>query len=346
MDHGRAPPQGACEASRVSSPDPLLLAVEATARREGFALDPVQTVVARRVGRSVTRALVGESTRGVYLYGPAGRGKSWIADAVYTAAPSDSVGRVHVHGFFDDLHRRIFAHRGEPDATTRAIDDVIDGRRVLFFDELHVHDPGDARLLTRLLERLVERGTTLVATSNYAPDELLPDPVWHHLFVPGIALLVAHLDVCPLEGPTDYRALPPRRRRGFRAGAWSTAPAPIERRPPQVLAVRDRSFPVTSADAGTLVATFAQLCDSPVTAVEYRQWASTYPRWTLTDVPPLDLVGPAAQQRFVTLIDVLADADVQVGVHSSVDLDAFLGRTRGRPDAFRMASRLRLLRRD
>ena len=124
-----------------------------------------------------------------------------------------------------------------------------------------------------------------------------------------------------------------RRRRG--------APTPTQR-----LSVRDREFTVTFADDRSLTATFVQLCDSPLAPAEYRHWSRIYPHWTITDVPPLDEVGPSAQQRFVSLIDVLVDADISLDVHSSVDLDVFLSRTAGRPDAFRMASRLRLLQRD
>ncbi|BAJ73260.1 predicted ATPase [Microbacterium testaceum StLB037] len=326
-------------------PDPLFAAVEARARREGFGLDPDQQAALERMTWAASRALTGDAVRGVYLFGPAGRGKSWLADALFAALPGGSATRVHFHGFFDDLHRRIQTHRREPDATTRALDDICGGRRLVFFDELHVHDPGDARLLTRLIERLVKRGCTLVATSNYAPRELLPDPVWHHLFVPGIALLEAHLDVFRLDGVVDYRTRAQAHTSGFRAGVWSTVVPTAVRPAPRELSVRDRLFNVTFADESSLIATFAQLCDSPVAPAEYRHWSRVYRHWTITDVPPLDEVGPSAQQRFVNLIDVLVDADVHLDVHSSVDLEVFLERAATRPDAFRMASRLRLLRR-
>ena len=52
---------------------------------------------------------------------------------------------------------------------------------------------------------------------------------------------------------------------------------------------------------------------------------------------------PEAQQRFINLVDVLVDKDVPVRFSAQVDLDDFLADASQRPDAFRMASRLRLL---
>lgn len=42
---------------------------------------------------------------------------------------------MHVHRFFDTLHRGIQAHRDDRDAIAQAVDDVTQGSRLLFFDE-------------------------------------------------------------------------------------------------------------------------------------------------------------------------------------------------------------------
>ena len=57
----------------------------------------------------------------------------------------------------------------------------------------------------------------------------------------------------------------------------------------------------------------------------------------------LNAADPEAQQRFINLIDVLVDANAPVDFFATVDLDDFLEDASQRPDAFRMASRLRLL---
>lgn len=328
--------------------DKLVRAVEAAATIDGFALDPAQQAALDRLaalGSELTGGVLRRVTpRSVYMYGEAGRGKSWLADAFYTELPTRQKTRVHFHGFFDELHRSIHGHRSERDSIERAIDDVTGSSRLLFFDELHVHDSGDARLLTRLLEHVFARKMTVLATSNYAPDDLLPNPIWHHIFAPGIALIKANMDVLPLHGPTDYRTINDDHTRGFAAGTWSTAAPPRTPSASQTVTVHGRSFPVTSTDDGELTATFDQLCRTPTSTVEYLQWARDFSRWAVTDIPRFAAAGSEAQQRFINLVDVLVDANIPVDFFAAVDLDSFLNDASARHDAFRMASRLRLLR--
>ena len=327
--------------------DKLVRAVETAASADGFSLDPAQRSALDRLsvlGGDLTGGTLRRGApRSVYVYGEAGRGKSWLADAFYSALPIRQKTRVHFHGFFDELHRSIQSHRSERDAVEHAIDDVTGNSRLLFFDELHVHDSGDARLLTRLLDHVFARKLTVLATSNYAPDDLLPNPIWHHIFEPGIALIKANMDVVPLSGPTDYRTTNDDHTHGFAAGTWSTAAPPVASLARHSVTVHGRSFPVTSTDNGELTATFDQLCRAPTSTVEYLQWARDFARWTVTDIPRFNAADPEAQQRFINLIDVLVDANAPVDFFATVDLDDFLEDASQRPDAFRMASRLRLL---
>ncbi|MGM7670321.1 cell division protein ZapE [Microbacterium sp. A93] len=308
----------------------------------GFTLDSGQRDLRDRLNDIAQDA---GTPRSLYIHGPAGRGKTWIANTTFEALPTSRKARVHFHGFLAALHRCIHHHRSDEDALGRAIDDIAGDSHVLFFDEFHVHDSGDARLLTRLLDRLFRRGVTVIATSNYAPDDLLPSPIWHHLFEPGIRLIKANMDVFHLDGPTDYRTLPQDHSRGFASGTWTTAsparhPAPAEA---TTITVRDRQFSVLASRPDALWATFAQLCEAPIATIEYLEWARVYPRWVVTEVPTFAAIGAPAQQRFINMIDVLADADVPVTFVSPHTRDAFLAGTSARPDAFRMVSRLQLL---
>lgn len=334
---------------RVRSKDRLVVGVENAAARNGFDLDVDQRALLERMatlGADLDRSsLRRSSTRSLYVHGDAGRGKSWLADAFYAELPLAQKTRVHFHGFFDELHRSIHDHRIERDAVERAIDDITQNSRLLFFDELHVHDSGDARLLTRLLDHVFQRGLTVLATSNYAPDDLLPNPIWHHIFEPGIALIKTHMDVWNLDGPVDYRSVNEEHGHGFAAGTWTMAPARSTAPENQqtLTVVKGRAFTVTSVDDGELVATFDQLCSAATSTVEYLDWARSFSRWVITDIPSFGAVDAEAQQRFINVIDVLVDADIPVRFSSTVDLSGFLADASKRPDAFRMASRLQLL---
>ncbi|WP_249357757.1 cell division protein ZapE [Nocardia cyriacigeorgica] len=160
--------------------------------------------------------------RGIYLHGRPGRGKTMVMDRFFASVDPKHKRRFHFHAFFTALHAETHAH-GSID---KAIDTLLGKARLVCFDEFHVHDIGDAMLITRMLDALFARRLTLVVTSNYAPAELLPNPLFHDLFVPTIERIVAELDVVSLDGPLDYRTIAHGNATGFRAGRYIVGPSP------------------------------------------------------------------------------------------------------------------------
>ncbi|WP_345714025.1 cell division protein ZapE, partial [Kineococcus glutinatus] len=187
---------------------------EAAAR--GFRLEAAQQRAADRLAVLAADLATGRPARGAYLVGPVGRGKSFLLGVLAQEVPG--ARRVHLHSCLRELNAAVHAHRGSRTAVADALADLLAGCRLLCFDEVAVHDPGDAALLTRLLRELGARGAALAATSNSPVADLLPDPQFHHLFLPGIALLGELVEEVAVAGPVDHRGAPVGRRSGFAAG--------------------------------------------------------------------------------------------------------------------------------
>jgi cell division protein ZapE len=166
-----------------------------------------------------------DASVGMYVHGPAGRGKTWLMSELFALAPvpDSAKRRVHFHAFFRTLQQRFGMRVSGREAIEATIAELLDGARLFFFDELHVHDPGGAALLNRLLDELAARGVPSLITSNYAPEGLLPNPVYHHVFEPGIRIIRERFAVRTLDAGTDYRRGESGRATRFATGRWLVA---------------------------------------------------------------------------------------------------------------------------
>ncbi|MCZ1073140.1 MULTISPECIES: cell division protein ZapE [Rhodococcus] len=282
------------------------------------------------------------SPSGVYLWGPVGRGKTWLMDRFLETVPVPA-RRHHFHGFFTALH----AHAHRLGSIDDAVDAAVGDARVLCFDEFHVHDIGDGMLVARAVRTLLGRGVALVATSNYPPSGLLPNPLFHHLFEPTIVLLERRMEVVEVGGPIDRRrTAAPAPDGGFGSGEFLSPgvldlPEPGERR---TLRPSGRALPALAVRGGVVWFDFADLCCAPTAPADYLAVLRDHREWIVTGVPPLREVDPDALRRFGNVVDVLCDAGARLTVCATVARADFATSVPAEPDVDRLLSRLALLR--
>ncbi|HDH0308322.1 TPA: cell division protein ZapE [Klebsiella pneumoniae] len=271
------------------------------------------------------------SPQGVYVWGRTGRGKSFILDHFFASLLLAARRRVHFHHFFRELHQRLNAP-GAPDLQT-VMRQMTSGCRLLCFDEFHLHDPGDAMLIKALLEHLFQHGIVLLATSNYPPEMLLPNPLYHDRFLPSIALIRAHLTVVALNGEEDYRERHLSQDNAFCCGRMWVNPNAQQRQlydlpslpgEPVSLTVGYRTLLAAAASPALLHFTFTQLCQAATAVMDYLTLCESYAVWLLDEVPPLATVGPAAQQRFINVIDVLYEKQIRLLLVTRCDLETLV----------------------
>ncbi|WLG52845.1 cell division protein ZapE [Pseudomonas sp. FP1742] len=315
---------------------------------QGYTLSHSQLRVIDRMAQHAS-ALPGSSAPlpGLYLHGAVGRGKSWLLDGFFQAIPVTEKQRLHFHEFFAQLHRGMFSHRDQPDPLATTLDEQLQNCRVLCFDEFHVHDIGDAMLITRLFKALFRRGILLLVTSNYPPEGLLPNPLYHARFKPVIDLINERMQVMEVGGPHDYRTRARTHAQQLFTQGQYVWPATVAQRqalqllehdaPAIRLPVGTRHLQARFCEGRTIGFTFSDLCEHPTAVMDYLELCRRFDRWIIDQLPSLADCSIAAQQRFINLIDVLYDQDKHLillghqSLRESLGGDAIdLARTRSR----------------
>lgn len=258
--------------------------------------------------------------QGIYLYGGVGRGKSMLMDLLYQTVPIKTKDRVHFHAFMRDIHAEIHRLRQLPgddvgDPIPGMADGIADNTTLLCLDELEVRDIADAMIVSRLFQRLFERGVVVVATSNRHPNDLYKDGLQREKFLPFIELIKTKLDVLALESLQDYRLgrlmgspvyhtpLGPAAEAAL-DGAWArlTDDAPLK---PDHILVQGRRVAVPAAAHQVARFTFADLCEKALGPTDYLAIAAQFSTIIMSGIPQMTEEKKDAARRFVTLVDAL-----------------------------------------
>jgi len=307
--------------------------------KRGFVSDPAQqraverlqrlyeewTAYKKRRSNALLRLLVRPKLpKGVYLWGPVGRGKSFLMDAFYLCVPLVRKRRVHFHHFMRELHRELDELKGTEDPIAAVAERVRKRHRLICFDEFHVSDIADAMILGRFLEQAMNRGVEFVMTSNYHPDTLYPNGLQRERFLPAIELIKRRLDVVCVDNGTDYRRLKMEKMQIYHVGNE----AALERifadlkdveEEKQPLDVEGRVIPYRRRAGGLVWFDFAALCGGARSYTDYVDLAKRFHTVMLSGVPRMSPKESDAARRFTWLVDVFYDDRVKLIVSAAAE---------------------------
>ena len=303
-----------------------------------------------------------DGPRGVYLWGGVGRGKSMLMDLAFDALDIAPKRRVHFHAFMLETHQRLReARKVEDGDPVEAVAERIAGEaKLLAFDEMVVNNPADAMILSRLFTQLLERGVTVVTTSNRPPKDLYKDGLNRELFVPFIELIEQQMEVVAVDGPTDYRLdrlagvttwhVPngPEATRALSEAFFRLTDYAVENRdkvPSEELDLGGgRTLHVPKSLKGVAVFSFKRLCGEARGAADYLAIAQRFHTVIVVGIPVMAREQRNEAARFVTLIDALYEHRVKLLASADAEPADLYPQGDGSFEFQRTASRLEEMR--
>ena len=331
---------------------------EQSLARRGFVSDPSQRRAVERLQRlyeewsdykarrsSALKRLIVKPPlpKGVYLWGPVGRGKSFLMDAFFLCVPLVRKRRVHFHHFMREIHRELDAVKGTEDPIAAVAARTARRYRLVCFDEFHVSDIADAMILGRFLEKTMELGVQYVMTSNYPPDGLYPNGLQRERFLPAVAFLKSRLDVISVDNGTDYRRLKMERVAVYHIDGdlgplfGQLKDVEEEHHP---LDVEGRRIPYRKRAGGVVWFDFEALCGGPRSYADYVDLAKRFHTVLLSGVPRLSAKQSDAARRLTWLVDVLYDERVKLIVSAEAAPEALFTEGESAAEFQRTVSRL------
>ena len=140
----------------------------------------------------------------LYLYGPVGRGKTMLLQAINDHYFSNS-GTFHFLEFMQLVHKKLSYFSGNSDPLLMVVKSLSKDYKMIFLDEFQIEDIADAMIIGTLIESLTVKGTRLMITSNSHPDDLYKNGLQRVKFLKTINFINNNFFIHHLLGTEDYR---------------------------------------------------------------------------------------------------------------------------------------------
>ena len=280
-----------------------------------------------------------KETKGLYLYGGVGRGKSMMMDLFFHQVQIKEKRRLHFHDFMKEVHQRILEKRTiekNKDTVLLVGQDLAKKAKLLCFDEMEVKDIADAMILSRLFEVMFAQGTILVTTSNQPPDGLYKDGLHRDRILPFIENLKLKTDIVKIPEGEDWR------KRSLSGHKYWLSPVNKKNKEKineifktlsigfeiisENVEVSGRKIKIPEVVAGVARISFDDLCNKPLAAADYIEIALRYKGIIIDDIPNLNDNLRNETRRFIWLIDALYDKNCFLIANANADFsDIYTG---------------------
>ncbi|WP_019520469.1 cell division protein ZapE [Faucicola boevrei] len=260
--------------------------------------------------------------KGLYMWGGVGRGKTWMMDMFFDSLPNERKMRQHFHHFMKRVHQELNQLKGQADPLQQVAKIIHDEADVICFDEFFVSNVSDAMILGDLFTMLFNKGITLVATSNIAPDGLYKNGIHRDRFLPAIEAVKQNTTVMNIDAGIDYRLRVLQQAQLYvsplteanadwlaeRFSALSQNQA-VSHEP---IVINGREITIKARTETILYVEFRALCMQPRSASDFIEIANNFSTVLVDNVPVLNDIVADPTRRLIYLVDEFYDRRVKL----------------------------------
>jgi len=284
-----------------------------------------QTIInERKVVGKVISFLQGShsSSKGIYLWGNVGRGKTFLMDLFYETLSITEKDRRHFHRLMEEIHGGIKRFKDHQDPINKVAESMSKKYRVLCIDEFYVEDIADATIMARLIESLLHHDIKLVMTSNCMPDDLYKNGLQRDLFIPAINKIKENLQVIHIGNGKDFRRSSVNKDierisihddksivglakfLGFYDNDLETKKS--------VISIRNREIECIVKTNQLVWFEFDSICGKQRSVKDYIDISDQFETVVITGVPIFTSTSENEARRFIALIDELYDQNINL----------------------------------
>ena len=274
------------------------------------------------------------SKPGFYLHGGVGVGKTMILNFFF-----DQVGerklRKHFNefmlNFHDFFHER--KEKNEENIINQFVKDLKSKASLIYFDEFQVTNIVDAMILGKLFDQIFKEDIKIIVTSNTKISELYKDGLQRDQFRPFIKIMEDQSIEHELKIEDDYRKsndnqkqryfYPLNEETNFKINKFFRTITKEKKQSLMTLNVKGRDFKIENFYEGIARFNFNDLCDQHLGAEDYLAIIKNCKFIVIDQIPQFNDTNSNQQQRFITLLDVIYDKNIQIAVTANQNLDQF-----------------------
>ena len=274
------------------------------------------------------------SSRGFYLYGNVGVGKTMILNFFFDQLKEKKL-RLHFNEFMISFHS--FVHERKEEEEENIISHFIKNLKLkaslIYFDEFQVTNIVDAMILGKLFDQIFKEDIKIIVTSNTKISELYKDGLQRDQFKPFIKIMEQESIECELKIEDDYRKsnnnkkqryfYPLNKETNFKINKFFRTITKEKKNSLKIINVKGRDFKIENFYEGVVRFNFNELCDKNLGAEDYLEIIKYCKFIVIDKVPQFDDTNSNQQQRFITLLDVIYDKNIPISVTANQNLNKF-----------------------